>query len=183
MNRRKFLNSLAVVPVGAAAVKLSIPEAAAIKPPVVDQCDFVMLRTPTPTVMLRNVRLAFPRIFQPMAPMPYVKPRYSASFMLHDVDTAELEKVMAEVALNKWHGARGKIHTCIRDGRLYASTLVRPMVIDKDAFDLIEADGKIYPGCIVNTQIALHAVDAGSQKRVCAQLRGVQFVRDGEKLS
>ena len=61
-----------------------------------------------------------------------------------------------------------------------ARSLGRPLVLNADRSALAEADGKPYSGCYVNAQIAVWAMQNTHGKRVCAQLRGVQFIRDGE---
>jgi hypothetical protein len=60
---------------------------------------------------------------------------------------------------------------------------MRPLAINADKSVLTEADGVIYSGCYVNMQIALWAQQNNFGKRVNAQLRGIQFLRDGEAFS
>lgn len=71
------------------------------------------------------------------------------------------------------------------EGNMYLSvrSKVRPTVRDKDGVTtLSEADGRPYSGCYVN---AIGVEFYGFQhakfgKRICAQLRGLQFLRDGD---
>ena len=67
-------------------------------------------------------------------------------------------------------------------GNMYVSSRgqMKPTVINSDCTPLTAADGKPYSGCYVNAQVALWAQDNGYGKRINAQLRGVQFLRDGE---
>ena len=57
---------------------------------------------------------------------------------------------------------------------------VRPSVFDGQRQELTQADGKPYSGCYVNASIELWAQDNSFGKRINAQLRGVQFLRDGD---
>jgi len=61
-----------------------------------------------------------------------------------------------------------------------ARAKVRPTVFDQQRQELSEADGKPYSGCYVNASIELWAQDNSFGKRINAQLRGVQFLRDGD---
>jgi len=56
----------------------------------------------------------------------------------------------------------------------------RPTVIDRDKTPLVEGDGRPYAGCYVNANIDLWPQDNKFGKRINAQLRGVQFYRDGD---
>lgn len=61
-----------------------------------------------------------------------------------------------------------------------SSNRARPTVVDQGLTPLVEADGKPYPGCFVNASITLWVQDNEYGKRVNANLRAVQFLRDGE---
>lgn len=61
-----------------------------------------------------------------------------------------------------------------------ARSKTRPSVFDQQRQELTESDGKPYSGCYVNASIELWAQDNDFGKRVNAQLRGVQFLRDGD---
>jgi hypothetical protein len=81
---------------------------------------------------------------------------------LHDGDAkAEYEGFKG----NKFVSSRGK---------------VRPSVFDGQRQELTEADGKPYSGCYVNASLEIWAQDNSYGKRLNAQLRGVQFFRDGD---
>lgn len=56
----------------------------------------------------------------------------------------------------------------------------RPTVVDQLRQPLDAKSGKPYSGCYVNCSVELWAQDNGFGKRVNAQLRGVQFLRDGD---
>jgi hypothetical protein len=70
-------------------------------------------------------------------------------------------------------------------GNLYmnASNKLRPIVLDQRKSPLTAADGKPYSGCYVNAIVEIWAQDNQFGKRINASLLGVQFLRDGERLS
>lgn len=123
----------------------------------------------------------------------------------HGAEIKALNEVMVAVANEKW-GAKGaailaelkkKNRVCyytdpytddtgnIREGfedmhRVSASSSRRPIVVDRDRSVLTQADGKPYSGCYINASIDVWAMDNTKGKRVCAEIKGVQFVRDGD---
>lgn len=56
----------------------------------------------------------------------------------------------------------------------------RPLILDRDRTPLIAADGRPYSGCYVNVRVELWAQDNKFGKGIRAELKGVQFVRDGD---
>ena len=154
-------------------------------------------------VMLKNVRLAFPQIFTPSQVNNEGKPAFSASFLMppDHPDVLTIQRAIAKVANAKWadkgpeilkaliagdkvclHNGDAKSNSDGFVGNLFVSARspTRPLVIAQDRSLLAEEDGKPYSGCYVNAQIALWAQANNFGKRVNAQLRGVQFLRDGE---
>lgn len=153
-------------------------------------------------VMLKDVRLSFPVLFEAKAFETGGKKEFSASFLMgkdHPV-AAEIKKVFANMAVEKW-GEKGAqlLAALFRDDRLclhdgdrkdydgYAGNYfvranngVRPLLLDRARNPLTEADGKLYSGCYVNATISLWTQDNKWGKRINANLRGVQFNRDGE---
>lgn len=158
-------------------------------------------------IMLPNVRGAFLTLFEAKTVNGEGEPAYSGSFLI-DPNTAEgkalVEKIDAaivEVAKAKWGAKADAILTAMRKnnklalqdgdakadydgfaGNMFVSTRskVRPLVIDRDKTPLTAADGRVYSGCYVNAQIELWAQDNSYGKRINAQLKGVQFNRDGD---
>lgn len=152
-------------------------------------------------VKLANVRLSFPNLFRPKAFEDGGEARYSATFLLNKTtDAAQIASIRAAAiaALEEFYGA-GKvpkgIKFCLRDGSekpdidgygeavmfLTSSSQKRPPVVDRDpSVALAEEDGKPYAGCFVNASVRLWVQDNKFGKRVNAQLRAVQFVKDGE---
>lgn len=154
-------------------------------------------------VMLKNVRLAFPALWEAKTVNGEGKPAFSAVLLLapYEAQVQLLRNAMKKVAADKWGAKAEKVYTAIvsadkcalHDGNskadydgfadmMYVSarTAVRPLVIDADKTPLAESDGKPYAGCYVNASIELWAQDNNYGKRINASLRGVQFARDGE---
>ncbi len=154
-------------------------------------------------IMLRDVRLAFPSIWKMSAPRGGGEAAFSASFLMNPKhkQIAELKAAFATLAKDKW-AAKGPAilkaleasdKLCLHNGdskaeyegfpgNFYVSTRskARPTVFDGQRQELSEADGKPYSGCYVNASIELWAQDNDFGKRINAQLRGVQFLRDGD---
>ena len=156
-------------------------------------------------VTIKNVRLAFPALFQPKTVNGEGEPAFSATLILdpaaNKADVDALWHAIAQVAKDKW-GAKGEAtmksliqsgKVCLRsgddkteydgfEGNMYISarSKSRPLVIDRDKSPLVEADGRPYGGCYVNAVVDIWPQDNNFGKRVNATLSGVQFVRDGE---
>ena len=64
-----------------------------------------------------------------------------------------------------------------------AQETAAPTVIDRDRSPLTQRSGRPYPGCYVNASLEFWAQDNAYGKRINAQLRGVQFLRDGDSFS
>lgn len=156
-------------------------------------------------MMLTGVRLAFPEIFNPKAFSGSDDASYSALLIMDPKTQGELVKQVNQavlaVAKEKW-GAKGeamvkqltaKGNTCFRDGAdkpeydgfegmqyISARSKTRPLVLGIDKTPLTEEDGKPYAGCYVNCSVEIWAMDNSYGKRVCASLKGLQFVKDGD---
>jgi hypothetical protein len=83
------------------------------------------------------------------------------------------------------NGKRVRYRECDYDGyegmfAISTSNTIRPAVVDKDRSRLTEDDGKPYAGCYVNISLSLWTQDNSWGKRINANLRGVQFIADGE---
>lgn len=57
----------------------------------------------------------------------------------------------------------------------------RPAVVDANVQPIM-SEAEIYPGCYVNMFVEFYPYDQSGNKGIAASLRGVQFVRDGERL-
>lgn len=159
-------------------------------------------------VKLKNVRLAFADLFQPRS-VNNSDPKFSAAFIMEpdSPNVAAVEAAMKDVATAKW-GAKGeKIlaklikdkKVCLKDGNdntnkegevysgfegmsyVSANNAERPILLDRNGVDeLTRADGKPYAGCYVYANIEIWAQDNSYGQRINAQLRGVQFFKDGD---
>lgn len=156
-------------------------------------------------VMLRDVRLAFPSLWKATAPKGPTggEPAFSGSFLIppSHKQLAEFKTNMKAVAKEKWGAKADTIYKAMEaadklclhngdakteyegfEGNLFVSARakMRPTIFDQQRQELSEADGKPYSGCYVNVSLELWAQDNGYGKRINAQLRGVQFLRDGD---
>lgn len=157
---------------------------------------------PTGRIMLRNVRLSFPSLFEPNA-FGDGEPAYQATFIIDgdDPQVAAVNRAIDAVAKDKW-GAKADVtlktlrssgKVALKNGDDKAQydgfegnyfiaprSRTRPTVVDGQRQPLTERDGRIYAGCYVNASLEIWAQDNAYGKRINATLRGVQFVRDGE---
>ncbi len=154
-------------------------------------------------IMLSNARVAFPEFFEAKQVGGKGTAAFSGCFLLppDHPDVVKVKTGIAAVAKAKWPQEFSTIlpvliagdKVCLHNGdlkanydgfpgNLYVSARgkMRPLVIAQDRTPLTAADGKPYSGCYVNVQIALWAQDNQYGKRVNAQIRGVQFLRDGD---
>jgi hypothetical protein len=154
-------------------------------------------------ISLKNVRLAFPSLWEAKTFNGEGEPAYSASFLIdpNDPQMKIVDDAINAVAKEKWgakadatlKSLRAGDKLFVHDGDLKsqydgfagmkyisARNKVRPLVVDRDVAPLVEADGKIYAGCYVNVSLDLWVQDNSFGKRINASLRGVQFNRDGD---
>lgn len=153
-------------------------------------------------IKLSNVRLSFPALFTPEAFKPGDEKKFKAVFLIpkNDPQVAAVEAA-ALAALNTKFPGKGvairrqiegnRNKCCIQDGdtseydgyedciAVSAKSPVRPLVIDRDKSPLVEEDGRPYAGCYVNASIEFFGYN-NSGNGLSAQLRGVQFFRDGD---
>lgn len=161
-------------------------------------------------VQLKDVRLAFPALFEAKSVNGEGEPRFSACFIIEpkSANAKALSDAIASVAKDKW-GAKAltvlqalekKDRVCFhlapktnKSGDVYdgfegtfhvnASNKARPTVVGPDRSPLVASDGKPYGGCYVNAVVEIWAQDNNWGQRVNATLGGVQFVRDGDAFS
>lgn len=156
-------------------------------------------------VKITNARLAFPVLFRASAFKPEDKPAFSAIFILDLKENADsiqlISAAIREAARGEWQAESAKMlkqfkatdKLCLHagdtktqydgfEGKVFISarSAARPLVLNANKSPLVEADGKPYAGCYVNALIEIWAQNNAYGKRINAQLRGVQFVRDGE---
>ena len=153
-------------------------------------------------ITLKNVRLSFPDLFEPRPFKPGDVPKYKATLLVpKGSDQAKaVDAAIAAVAKEKWPKTWEKVLASIKgnankfcwqdgDTKTYdgyegmmafsAGNKARPTIIDRNKDPLTKDDGKPYAGCYVNATIRLWAQDNQYGKRINAQLRAVQYVKDG----
>lgn len=163
---------------------------------------------PIGRILLKNVRLAFPNLFEPTTVAGEGKPRYSATLLI-PADHPQLKEIKAAqdaIATAKWGAKAAAIvkgldkqdKLALHDGdtkskydgfpgNFFISAAAQenaaPTVIDRDRSPLSARSGRPYAGCFVNASIELWAQDNNYGQRVNAQLRGIQFYADGDSFS
>lgn len=151
-------------------------------------------------MIVKNVRLAMPSIFQPYKGKEGDKgaKKFNLKGLLprNHPDLPRMEALMVKTAKAKW-GAKADAtlkalkvadKTFIHDGdakpewegfegNLYfsASNKIKPSTFNNDRSEVTEADGVLYSGCMVDVSIELWAQDNEFGKRINCTLRGVQF--------
>lgn len=154
-------------------------------------------------IPLKNARLSFPQIWRPKAFEKDREAQFQATFLLDpsDADHAKMIKAIKRATKEVLVKAFGEVppgfkrcwgladkHPKKREydgypGMFYLATgnSVRPTLVDRKRQDVEESDGVLYAGCYVNTNPTLWTYDhpKGGQG-VAANLRIIQFVRDGE---
>lgn len=152
-------------------------------------------------INIDNARLSFPRLFTPKSFQEGQPARFEASFLLDPSDAKHAKKIKdiktlaKQMAVDKWGEVPKGLKVCFGNGndrdkiydgyedRWYLSSAnqTRPTVVDKDPnVPLVLEDGKPYGGCWVNGVITLWVQDNQFGKRINANLRAVQFVKDDE---
>lgn len=159
---------------------------------------------------LTNVRLSFPDIFDAKAVQEGGEPKFGCSFLIDKEAGADqikaLKALIVLLAVSKLFPKaedgrekvvemikKKKLKICLHEGSekeydgyteenmyLTASSSKRPLIIDRDRSPLTKEDGRPYAGCFVNAKIRLWVQDNNFGKRVNAELKGIQFFKDGE---
>lgn len=161
-------------------------------------------------LILKNVRLAFPDLFEAKqfdGKGPFT---YGATFLMapDSPERAAIEGAMTEAAAAKW-GVKAADHLkAIKAGGSQKCCFVsgdskaydgfagqwalsakrqqdsgHPKVVDPQLNDLSPSDGKPYGGCYVTAKVEIWAQDNNFGKAIRATLIAVQFVKDGEAFS
>jgi hypothetical protein len=156
-------------------------------------------------VVLRNVRLAFPDLWEAKTVEEGGKKRYGATFLvepgsandkaIRDAIKAEATAAYAAKAplmLKGYEGNNNKF--CYLDGNMkeydgFADMMYlashrgenqgAPLVVDRDKQPLAANSGKPYAGCYVNGSVDIY-VQSGKYPGIRASLLAVQFFKDGD---
>lgn len=170
------------------------------------------IATPTGRLKLHDVRLSFPALWEPEQFMsqgkPSGKPKFKGTFLV-PADGAlrkQVDATILKVATEYFKGdaakakkfiaaTQGNVNKfCWQDGdnktydgyagmfALSAKSDVRPLVIDQNKVPLTAEDGKPYAGCYVIGNIEFFMYNQQGVG-LSAQLRGVQFLRDGDSFA
>lgn len=154
---------------------------------------------------LKGVVLSFPKVFaaERHPDFPDQPPKFSAAFLLNPNDPGHARKIKEIKAISKKIAEQmwpdkipSSLEFCWGDGDdldkvyagyegmfyLRAKNGARPHVLNRDATRLNEEDDKMYPGAVVHAKVTLWVQNNAGGKRINANLLGVQFVRDGERL-
>lgn len=156
-------------------------------------------------IQLKNVRLSFSHHFVASAFKAGDEPKFKSIFLLNkrDPQIAIIEQAIKSVAVEAWkdkaeailRSIRGNANKfCFQDGdtktydgyqnvmALSASSKRKPLVLDRDKSPLTEKDGRPYNGCYVNCSVDIFKYD-NSGNGISADLRGIQFYKDGDAFS
>lgn len=148
-------------------------------------------------VVLKDVRLSFPSLFETEQFKGQDTGKYAASFLIEKSskqgkEIASLIKSVAEESFGT--PVPKKVEYCIKDGdsdeieydgyegmwAVKANTKKRPILVDRHKSPISEDDDVLYAGCYVNASLEVYSLDNQWGKRVSCQLNGIQFLRDGD---
>lgn len=153
-------------------------------------------------VKLRNVRMAFPHLWEPTAYEEGQPKKYSGAFLIakSDKQIATINAAIKHEAVGLWGAKADSVLSSIRgnnmkycfqdgdlrttsgyEGHFYltAKDSAQPFVCDCDPnTKLTAASGRPYGGCYVNAHINIYASKKNGNA-IRASLKGVQFVKDG----
>jgi Rieske Fe-S protein len=145
-------------------------------------------------IKLKNVRLSFPSLFK-KATFEGVETKYEATFIIDKSDKKTIEAIKAEInnLIEEGKVRLPKDRICFKDGDLMdseynagsyllkASNKTRPTVLNRNTSPIVEEDDIIYGGCYVNAIVSFWYLSRPSNRRICCNLHGVQFSKDGER--
>lgn len=159
-------------------------------------------------VMLNNVRLAFPVLDEPEQFQGTGKPRFSATLLIEpgSENDKKIRAAMHTAAGEQWGTDKAEVavksiiaaNKCAyRDGAskpeydgfegmwylsAHAQAGAPPSLLDGRKQQLPRNTGMIYAGCFVNVSVEFWTMDKkkGYGNQINAQLRGVQFNKDGD---
>lgn len=159
-------------------------------------------------VMLLDVRLLYAAaLFEPQrGPNGEGDLKFSATFGFAPTHpaAAAIKDAFRKAAEAKWGAKAGEVFAalkagdklCLHDGAakvgkegyagvlfVSASNKLKPLVIDGNKSPLSATSGRPYSGSYVNARIQVWAQDNRFGRRLNASLQGVQYLRDGERLS
>jgi hypothetical protein len=163
---------------------------------------------PIGRILLKDVRLAFPNLWEPTTVNGEGKPRYSATLLMAQdhPQVEEIKRKIESIAKDKWRDKAASIlaglyktdKVALHDGdtkaqydgfsgNLFVASAAQenaaPTVVDRDRSPLSQRSGRPYAGCYVNASLEFWAQDNAYGKRINCTLRGIQFYADGDSFS
>jgi len=163
-------------------------------------------------ILVKNVRLSFPQLFNPRSFEGEAQAKYSAVFLLPKGSEqakqveAEIRRVAtdafgdkARMVIEKQNSTNRKL---LKDGDapegfttageqkngyeghlfIKGTSVTAPKIVGRNKQLLTEADGIPYAGCMVNVQLDIWAQKNKFGTAVNCKLLAVQFWEDGERL-
>lgn len=150
-------------------------------------------------ILVKNVRLSYPHLFQKWGKDGDDKKKYSAKFHLdkktHAEDIKLLGQHIAGLMTEYFKGRIPNDKLFLKDGAnegkdetadqfvISASEDRAPDVMNRDKSRINESDDIVYAGCYVNVLLRPWKQENKYGKRINANLLAVQFVKDGEPFS
>jgi hypothetical protein len=164
-------------------------------------------------VLIEDVRLAFPALFEPEA-IGDGDPAYGGRFIIEpgSKNAQKLDAAMLAVAKDKWGDKGDDVHALLvkngkvafkhehytnkKTGEVYAgyegmwdlgartpADKPAPTVFDRDRKPVTARSGVVYGGCYVDASVDIWAQDNQFGRRINATLLGVRFWRKGDAFS
>lgn len=151
-------------------------------------------------IRLENVRLSFPVLFTPKPFSAGATPQFSAAFLFdpskadHATALTQIKTEIKKLATAAYGTPLPKdLKFCLKNGNdksydgyagmmvLAAANKIRPTVVNRRKELVAEGEAEApYAGCYVNATVSLWSQNNQYGKRINANLRAVQFVKDGE---
>lgn len=151
-------------------------------------------------ILLSGVTLSYPHVFQKKQFPGGGAAKYSAQFLLHKekhkglID--QIKRAILDLTASAYSDKKcpSADRLCLRDGDtldkpeaaghfvLSASENSRPVVVDQKLSPITEEDDLMYGGAVVNARVNLWAQNNNFGRRINANLRGIQFVKHGDRL-
>ena len=161
-------------------------------------------------IKLSNVRIAFPKLFEAKKVGDGETKYYSVAGVIepNSANAKALDAAMLEAATIKWEKKAADIlKKLVDDGKvgfkkkpltsgdgdvydgfdgMWSVNASRRedkgavLVLDRDKSPLNERSGKPYAGCYCNLLVSVWAQDNANGRRINIELKGVQFVKDGD---
>lgn len=151
------------------------------------------------TILVKNVRLSYPHIFEPWAKKETEKKKFSCKVILpNDTHKEDIRAIAARIVAlcqEKWKARLPNSQVFLRNGDdmakeemensfvISCSENTRPDILLANKKRITTDDGTFYPGCWVNLLIRPWLQDNEHGRRVNANFLAIQFVRDDESFS